>query len=961
MPPLEASPDEQFRPNPSPRNMQALRCAFDELAPSFLTLSLHITGCPESAEDMVQEVFLEELAQARRFASDDLLAGRLTERLAQHLDTFRPPGGNRPKVSGLEEAAALPLRWTPLSEAQQLETLNQLSNAIDQLPEKYREVVRLSLVESRSSREIGIQLGRPPGTVRSQLARGLDRLRNSLPAALGVTILCVNAEQSFAASPSPADAMHAVRTRFLTQASRIRALRSSPVGATFAVAVAILAVGVVGAFLTLNAPGEDLSPVQTSDQSLVSGQTQSTPQALLAPAGETVGLREIRATEAPEPAVPRAHVFGKIVGPDGKGIEGAEVTLFGWKRWDSAKGASKLPGEQAFGWTLKTNRTGDYSFDVQVPKHSPPYLRVEAGPGYTTRDIWFDATVCNQAPLWAGENEIAPVQLQFAGNITGTLLTDAGLPAYPASMLLTPGSNPLSNATAYTDQNGVFHAVNIIAGQQELIVQYGGQVRATELVWVNRDETTDMKEFRLPKVTTLPVVVTDMGGVPLQGATLRFPHAKADSTMSLGVVGVGTDDQGMGTVRVLDSETSALFVSLSGYVSEKPSYPLKPNQALLKVRMKLNRGQAFRAIDARTGNTLTDFGMAALNKVNGLWVASRWSQPKAIDDTGAKVISTIDGEWVEVQCHGYESKWLDPMASPDSTVVVPLKPLMKITGRVVSNGRPVPMANIELAGGVVRNGSGSSPGDLRPNFSSLDSAMAWFRAGPSGQFELSTFPIPDLTYRLLATTEDGLTVERWFTLAEFTGDKVNLGDLDLQASGSVKVSLQMPAGITSRGGIAFLLDLSHGATAGIPDPNGEFTLDGIGPGKHTLLLREHPALSAETPPFEFSVVAGHTTNLSIDLHPFALTHQDLRLLDNGTPLSGRKVVLSPGDPRTPGNRTDWKGGYFGTTDKNGRVHGKVPAAGMAEIWVLEPGQEKRLTKTLVDLTPQAQDPVTVDY
>ncbi len=252
MPPFEASSDTQLRPKPSPRSLEALGCAFDELAPSFLTLSLHITGCPESAEDMVQEVFLEELTQERHFASDATLAGRLTERLAQRLDTFRPPGRNRnrPKVLGLEEAAALPQRWTPLSEAQQSETLDLLSNAIDHLPEKYLEIVRLSLLEGRNSQEIGIQLDRPPATVRSQLARGLDRLRNSLPAALGVTLLCVNTEQSFAASPGPAEALHAVRTRFLTQASRARALRSSPVGATFAVAVALLVVGLVGAECT---------------------------------------------------------------------------------------------------------------------------------------------------------------------------------------------------------------------------------------------------------------------------------------------------------------------------------------------------------------------------------------------------------------------------------------------------------------------------------------------------------------------------------------------------------------------------------------------------------------------------------------------------------------------------------------------------------------------------------------
>ncbi len=364
--------------------------------------------------------------------------------------------------------------------------------------------------------------------------------------------------------------------------------------------------------------------------------------------------------------------------------------------------------------------------------------------------------------------------------------------------------------------------------------------------------------------------------------------------------------------------------------------------------------------DARTGNTLTDFTVVSQAKVNGQWHNSRPSQSEAIDATGTKVISTLDGEWVNVQCRGYESKRVDPRASVGGTVIVPLRPLRKIIGRVVSDGRPVSMINIELVGGVVRNGSGSSPDELRANFSSFDMAMTWLQVGPSGHFEFSSFPIPDLTYRLLARTEDGLTAERWFTLAEFAGDRADLGDLNLHASGSVRVSLQTPTEIAS-GGVTFLLDLPHGATAVAADPSGEFTLDGIEPGKHTLLLRKHPALSRGTPPFEFSVVAGQTTDLSIDLRPFALSYQDLRLLDSGMPLSDCKVFLAPGTPRTQGNQTDWKGGYFGTTDKNGRVHSKVPAAGMAEIWVQGEGQEKRLAKTLVDLIPQAMDSVQVDF
>ncbi len=964
MPPKDTSPGRPLAPSPSLGDVEALGRAFDELAPSFLTLSLHITGCPELAEDLIQEVFLEELAGERHLRSDVSLETRLMERLAQRLHALKPPGKNEPVVMDLEEAAALPLRWTPLSDIQQSEALNQLNTAIDLLPEMYREVVRLSLLEERSSQEIGVQIGRSPATVRSQLARGLDRLRQSLPAALGATFLFVNTGQSGAAPATPAEALHAVRTRFLTQASRVRGLHSIPAGTTFAMAVALLVVGLGGAFWILNARGEVLSPVQASDQTMVSPQTSSAHQTLLAPTAETSGLREAPATETLASAGARAHVFGRVVGPDGKAIEGANVTLYTWNEWDSPEGAPGIPDTQTFGWTQKTNRTGDYSFDVQVPKSNRPNLRVEAGSDFTIRNVWFDAAICNQAPLWPGENELSPVQLQSAGRLSVTLLTDTGLPAHPAIVVISPGANPLIGSVAgsmlMTQRDGSFHLDNMLAGQHRLFVQYKGQVRVAESIWIKKGQTKIMNELRMPEVAALPVVVTDMDGAPLKGAVLRFVRRSTKTELDVRDAGVSTDGLGRGTVRVLNFEGSELLVSLEGFVSEKPSYRPKPNQALLKVRMKPSYQQAFRAVDARTGNILADFTMVSQTKTRERWIGGRPTQSEAIDDSGAKSIYTKDGEWVEVQCLGYESRRLDPRASVDNIIVVPLRPIKKIIGRVVFNGRPVPMARIELAGGIVRPCPGSSPDELRTNFSSFDSTLTWLRVGPSGTFELPSFPNPDLTYRLQARTKDGQTVERWFTLAEFEGDEVNLGDLNLQVSGSVKVTLRTPAGIAA-GGVSFLLDLPHGAVVGIPDPDGVFTLDGLVPGKHTLLLRKHPALDGETPPFEFSVFPDQTTDLSIDLHPFALSYQDLRLLDNGTPLSGCQVFLTPSNPHTPGNRTDWKGGYFGTTDKNGRVHGQVPAAGMAEVWVQGQGQGKRLAITLVDLKIQTQDPITIDF
>jgi RNA polymerase sigma-70 factor (ECF subfamily) len=53
--------------------------------------------------------------------------------------------------------------------AEQQVMLNQLRREIEDLPEKLRSVVQLSLVEEMEAGDVGAVLGIPPGTVRSRL------------------------------------------------------------------------------------------------------------------------------------------------------------------------------------------------------------------------------------------------------------------------------------------------------------------------------------------------------------------------------------------------------------------------------------------------------------------------------------------------------------------------------------------------------------------------------------------------------------------------------------------------------------------------------------------------------------------------------------------------------------------------------------------------------------------------
>ena len=54
-----------------------------------------------------------------------------------------------------------------------------MKQSIARLPKPYQPVLHLHLGHGLSAQDIALALGRPPGTVRTQLVRGMELLRKS--------------------------------------------------------------------------------------------------------------------------------------------------------------------------------------------------------------------------------------------------------------------------------------------------------------------------------------------------------------------------------------------------------------------------------------------------------------------------------------------------------------------------------------------------------------------------------------------------------------------------------------------------------------------------------------------------------------------------------------------------------------------------------------------------------------
>ncbi|WP_329220644.1 SigE family RNA polymerase sigma factor [Streptomyces sp. NBC_01485] len=140
-----------------------------------------LTGNREAAEDLVQETLEKACRKWRTIAGKDApdayvrrimvnLANDRWRRFRRLTTTPHPEGG---------DTAA------PGDEYGQVDSRDQLVRALQQLPMRMRTVVVLRYFEDLSDGEIAADLGISPSTVRSQLARGIEKLRSQFPALSG--------------------------------------------------------------------------------------------------------------------------------------------------------------------------------------------------------------------------------------------------------------------------------------------------------------------------------------------------------------------------------------------------------------------------------------------------------------------------------------------------------------------------------------------------------------------------------------------------------------------------------------------------------------------------------------------------------------------------------------------------------------------------------------------------------
>ncbi len=150
---------------------------------SIFRFALHMSGAIETAEEIVQEVFLSILSSPKGFVeSNGSLQGYLIG-AARNLIRNRLNSNRRFQEADGDPASSIELT----DELTKQEHLRDLRTAILSLPANYREVVVLCDLEGLDYATVAERLGCPVGTVRSRL----HRARSILSAKLQKHMKCV--------------------------------------------------------------------------------------------------------------------------------------------------------------------------------------------------------------------------------------------------------------------------------------------------------------------------------------------------------------------------------------------------------------------------------------------------------------------------------------------------------------------------------------------------------------------------------------------------------------------------------------------------------------------------------------------------------------------------------------------------------------------------------------------------
>ena len=420
----------EFRRSGAPRALGEL---YDLVAPELLRVALHSTRDVVEAEDVLQATFVAAIERACGFDEARRVMPWLVGILGNEARRARTERRRQVDPTRLEEK----LDAAPGADAERRELLALLDNAVARLPEEFRPVLVLRVRHGLGATQIAAALGRPSGTVRSQMQRGLELLRRTLPAGLAGGLAVIGL--------APTRGLAAIRGTLLERVAPPHASASltGTIGGILAVnrivivAVAVISCGIWFAWRSLTSTAVEPSeprggaimrvPARIEDSRASESADEASARQEL-PAAE-----EARALGPASADVVRTSLVVTALAPDGVTPVEGELVLVR-PRGGSPQGDDALVG--------RTDRDGRARFDPL--ESGPAHVQLLRG---QENSIW----------IRAGEENGAQLGVHAGFEVHGLVVTADGTPVPLARVWLSRRySINLGYVVATADRRGEF-------------------------------------------------------------------------------------------------------------------------------------------------------------------------------------------------------------------------------------------------------------------------------------------------------------------------------------------------------------------------------------------------------------------------------------------------------------------------------------------------------------------------
>ncbi|MEM7204386.1 MAG: sigma-70 family RNA polymerase sigma factor [Planctomycetota bacterium] len=488
---VRRTPEHWFEVYRETGRPQALARVFDATARDLSRLAAFLARDADEAEDLVQATYLTVMESADDFAVGRELLPWMCGVLANHARATR-----RRRRRGVDPAR-LPLRepTDPAAEAAREEERRELVASLRRLPQPYRGVLDLHLEHGMTPHEIARALERPRATVRSQIHRGLELLRRSLPVSLA----------SAATFTLTHRALAAVRRRVIEAAAKPAApislggsllMKALVVRSAALTSLVVLCWTGVATMLHSRTPEPATSRVAAAPAKAAATAATTAPQG--ATSSETSPtVRAPLGTPPPKSQVGQLLVV--VHTADGRAADGVFVRL------DSATAAlrsSMLPPAAG----AKTHG-GSVHFADLAPG---PYA------------VHLDRAVGGHADVGAGTTTRLELRLAAGMDLTGEVVDARGRGVAGAHVLRRAGGFDFWGLEiAVTDAQGRFLVEDLIPGSQ-LWARASGHGVSMPIAVTGTAGTTATLRLQLGAAGTVRGVVRDPRGVPAPGAIVAL-------------------------------------------------------------------------------------------------------------------------------------------------------------------------------------------------------------------------------------------------------------------------------------------------------------------------------------------------------------------------------------------------------------------------------------------------------